>query len=451
MAALIPPSSPHYDEIHRFLVEIEGFRRTQPTEPGVADHQPPPIDDLAESYRRMMERLAERELELIAARAELQAARAGADSDRRLLEAVIDTAGDAVICIDAENRIMLFNNEAERIFQYTAAEVLGQPLSLLLPPGTRSGHPRHIAEFAASASPRKLMGARSQISGQRKDGSLFPAEASISRCDIEGNPLMTAVLRDISERKRVETLLVEAKDAAEQANRAKSAFLAAMSHELRTPLNAIIGFSDIIIGQAFGPIGHARYADYVADIAIAGRQLLTQLNDILDLACIEAGKLILVEEPVELARIVKACESLIQFRARERSITINFELPQAMPTLMADGPRLKLAITNLLTNAVKFSETGATVTVVVSETETGGIAFAVSDSGIGIKPEDLDRVLQPFIQSDGSLQRRHEGMGLGLPLAKALIELHGGRLTLESTLGQGTTARIILPPERVYR
>lgn len=456
MAGFVPPSPLYYDEIHRFLAEIEEFRRTKPAETREGPEEPdqPPLiitDDLASSYRRMMEKLAERETELIAARAALNAARAEADADRSLLEAVIDTAGDAVISIDAGHRIVLFNNEAERVFQYRAEEVMGHPLEILLPGDARAAHPRQIAEFEASSMHRKLIGSRREIRGRRKDGTLFPAEASISRCDGAGRPLMTAVLRDITERKEAERQLREAKEVAELACRAKTAFLATMSHELRTPLNAIIGFSDLLAAQAFGPLGHGRYAEYAADIGKSGRHLLALLNDILALASIESGKLVLLEEPVEASRIVIAGKDLIKAHLEEKDISFHLDLPENTPTIIADGPRLRIALLNLLVNAVKFTDSGGCVTLALADTEEGGLSFVIADTGIGINPEELERVQQPFFQSDGSLHRRHSGLGLGLPLAKALIELHGGTLDIESTLGLGTTARLILPAERICR
>ena len=241
-----------------------------------------------------------------------------------------------------------------------------------------------------------------------------------------------------------------ARRAAEESSRVKSQFMANMSHELRTPLNAIIGFSEVIRDALVGPIA-ARYQEYARDIHSSGRHLLSLINDVLDLSKIELGRLELHEEPIDLAKLVDDCRRFVAERAKAGDLTLAIELPAELPALRADGLRLKQVVLNLLSNAVKFTPPGGHITVEVSPTADGGIALAVADTGIGMRPDEIPTALEPFRQIDSALNRRYEGTGLGLPLARTLTELHGGTLTITSTPRQGTIVVLTLPAERVIR
>lgn len=235
-----------------------------------------------------------------------------------------------------------------------------------------------------------------------------------------------------------------------EASRAKSEFLARMSHELRTPLNAIIGFSEMIREAMIGPLD-ARYRGYGADINSAGRHLQTIINDILDISKIEVGRLELHAEPVLIAESVEACRRIVAAMAEAASVALSVALPPELPEIRCDALRLRQILLNLMSNAVKFTPAGGRVDV--SAAIAGGHAvIAVADTGIGMKEEDIDIALQPFRQIDhagrGALTRRFDGTGLGLPLAKALVELHGGTLAIESKPGAGTTVRVAMPLER---
>ena len=235
---------------------------------------------------------------------------------------------------------------------------------------------------------------------------------------------------------------------AEMANRTKSEFLAAMSHELRTPLNAILGFSEIMKNELMGPLGTPEYRDYAGDIHDSGTHLLEVINDILDISKIEAGKLELKEEQVSVNDLITKSVRLMKERAENAGLDIAIEIEPGLPLLFVDPRLVKQSLINLLSNAIKFTPQGGHVTVRTMKEDGGAIAMAVSDTGIGIAAEDIDHVLVPFGQVDSSLSRKYEGTGLGLPLVKSFIELHGGTLTIDSAIGLGTTVTIRFPAER---
>ncbi len=240
-----------------------------------------------------------------------------------------------------------------------------------------------------------------------------------------------------------------ARDEARAADRAKSEFLAAMSHELRTPLNAIIGFSEMITHETFGPVGSAKYRDYAKDINDSGQHLFSLVTDILDLSKIESGTDELHEDKIEIPEIIRSALMLVGHRAEQGGIKLNLELPDQLPALRADERKLKQILINLLSNAVKFTDAGGEVTLRAWCRENSGHVFQIIDTGIGITPEDIPKALSRFGQVDADLNRKYEGTGLGLPLTKSLIELHGGTLDLQSYVGVGTTVTVRLPAERI--
>jgi CheY-like chemotaxis protein len=244
-------------------------------------------------------------------------------------------------------------------------------------------------------------------------------------------------------------LLVEARDASESANRAKSEFLATMSHELRTPLNAVIGFSETMINELFGPLGHERYKDYTKDIQESGKHLLEIINDILDISKAEAGTVELEEGLLDCRESIAAACRLFRPRLEKSSLRLDLRLPTRLPRLRGDGRRFKQILLNILANAIKFTPAGGRIEIGINVDLTQGLVISVQDTGIGIAESDLDRVRDAFVQVDSALNRKHEGTGLGLPLVEMMMRQHGGRLELKSALGTGTTARLIFPSERL--
>ena len=253
---------------------------------------------------------------------------------------------------------------------------------------------------------------------------------------------------EIAERRRVEVALVEARDQAECASRAKSMFLANMSHELRTPLNSIIGFSEVMSERLFGPLGHDKYASYVQDIRASGTHLLALINNVLDVSRIEAGTMELVDSDLDIVDVVGASLRMVAGRAERNGISFCIAVPPDAPRFKGDEVRMKQIIVNLLANAVKFTPEGGLVEIGVRFDDDRGMTCEVRDTGIGIAAEDIPRVMKPFEQVRTGYIASHEGSGLGLYLAKSLTEMHDGELRIEREVGTGTTVTLWFPPDR---
>jgi signal transduction histidine kinase len=241
----------------------------------------------------------------------------------------------------------------------------------------------------------------------------------------------------------------EARHAAESANRSKSRFLAVMSHELRTPLNAIIGFSDLMQTESLGPLQPAKYREYAEDIHVSGQNLLSVINDILDMAKIEDGKMVLFEEAIDIDEQISGATRFVGERARQGQVALDREIEPGLPPLFADQRSVRHMLLNLLTNSIKFTPGGGRIAVRAQRTSDGGLELVVADTGIGMSQEHLAIALTPFGQVANEYTRRHDGTGLGLPLVKSLAEAHGAAMQIDSALGHGTTVRIAFPPERV--
>ncbi len=314
-------------------------------------------------------------------------------------------------------------------------------------PDDRAAYEQHLDDHLQGAS--TLFRCEYRVLGD-DDEYRWAVDRGLALRDGTGQPYrMAGSIGEISERKQAEQALQEAKEAAEMASRAKTEFLANMSHELRTPLNAVIGFSEIIRKEMFGPVGVREYKDYAGDINASGLHLLELINDILDMSKAEAGKLDLAESPVLLPKCVASCLRLIEERAAAGSVRVLNRIPDDLPPLWADERRVKQLLINLLSNAVKFTPHGGQVTVECAITTDGELVLTVADTGIGMSPEDIQRAMRPFEQIDASLDRRFEGTGLGLPIVKSLIELHDGRLDIQSEVGVGTRVSLHFPADRL--
>ena len=339
-------------------------------------------------------------------------------------------------------------------FSERFTEVTGVPQSALLgKTREETGIPdidpavwrRHLADLAAHRPFRDFVHPRT-----RPDGAVV--WLSISGRPVHGEDGEFQGYRgsgaNVTLQRQINETMFSAKEQAEAANRAKSEFLANMSHELRTPLNAVIGFSEVIMTRAFGA-SSPRYDEYIHDIHDSGRHLLALINDILDLSKVEAGKLELFEESIAVDAAIRACLSLITERVRDGGLTLQLDIDDAPQRLRADERKFKQIVINLLSNAVKFTPSGGTVSVQVSAGANGELEISVSDTGIGMTAEAIETALTPFGQVDSRLSKQFQGTGLGLPLVKSLIELHGGALDIESRPGTGTRVAVVFPAARV--
>jgi signal transduction histidine kinase len=282
--------------------------------------------------------------------------------------------------------------------------------------------------------------------------------ANVKTLSISGQPVLDdsgaflgyrGIATDITAEKRTERELREAKEAAETANSAKSEFLASMSHELRTPLNAIIGFSDMMMSEMFGPLGHPKYGEYIRDIHSSGSHLLALINDVLDMSKIEAGRFELDESIVNLGSVVDSCLAMIEWRASKNEVDLGERPHLVLPNVLADERAIRQVLLNLVTNAVKFTPRGGRVQIAGGTDANGDVLVAVADTGVGIPTEALERLFEPFQRASVQVARQQEGTGLGLAISRRLMELHGGALEIESAVGEGTVVRIRFPATRV--
>lgn len=282
----------------------------------------------------------------------------------------------------------------------------------------------------------------------RKDGSTFPVLVKGRSLTLAGEIIRITTLLDISDRKAVEVREMHARGQVEMASRAKTELLANMSHELRTPLNAIIGFSQVMQGEFYGPMGHEKYQQYATDITNSGKHLLNLINDILDVSAIESGKLNLIESKLNIPKVLEACTTMIQMRVEEGQIGFTTKIDKGLPRLFGDERRVKQILLNLLSNAVKFTLPEGKVMLHAGVTPSGEITLSVKDTGIGMDQAGIIKSLEQFGQVDSSLFRMHEGSGLGLPLTVGLVKLHDGELDIQSAKGEGTVVTVTFPPER---
>jgi PAS domain S-box-containing protein len=358
---------------------------------------------------------------------------------------LLESAPDAMVIVDRQGCIVLVNTQAERVFGYPRAELLGKSVDLLVPERFRGRHPQRRSEFFGAPRTR-LMGEGQELLGLRRDGSEFPVEISLSPLDTEDGVLVSSAIRDITERRRIERKLQEKNIELENAAAAKDRFLATMSHELRTPMNAIIGYTGTLLMRLPGPLTKDQERQLLT-IQMSAKHLLSLINDLLDLAKIEADKMQITLEDVDCAAVIEEVASTLRPFADRKAITLEVRSTSNHPPLRTDRRALSQIAINLVTNAIKFTERGGVVVTLDAEEDRGALhrIIAVADTGCGISEQDQQRLFQAFTQLDSSSTRRHEGTGLGLHLSHKLAGLVGGRLTCVSTPGVGTTFRLALP------
>ena len=371
-------------------------------------------------------------------------ARGGIGQDA-LVNLILDHVDAAITVYDAHGNLIRVNKGAERISGFTFAELRNPATWRHIIPG--DDHRRVMAILAR----RKFedFPITNTNPWVHKDGTQRMLRwSNVALSDAAGHVAMIVCIGfDITEQHNLEMTLTKAKNDAEQASRAKSEFLANMSHELRTPLNAILGFSQVIRDQHFGDDA-ARYSEYAANIHDSGEMLLALISDILEMSKLEAGKLTLVEENVDLGGVVESCRKMVAGRAQDGGIALTSQLTRQKIVVRADQRALKQILLNLLSNAVKFTPQGGRISVTVARAENGDIQLVVADTGCGIHPTAQRQVFQPFFQVDHTTTRTKGGTGLGLAITKRLAELHGGTIGIDSELGIGTTVTVTLPALR---
>lgn len=362
-------------------------------------------------------------------------------SDTRLRQ-VIEAAPNGLLMVNQKGEIVLCNAEIESLFGYAREELLGKKIEILIPARFRNTHPHHRSDYFLSPETRQ-MGAGRDLTGLRKDGTEFPVEIGLNPVRTDEGQSVLASIVDITERQKIAQALLEAKEAAETANLAKSAFLANMSHEIRTPLGAILGFADLVVdpqSQTF------EKANFVAAIKRNGELLSTIINDILDLSKVEAGKMEISVREATLADLLTDTKTMLDLQAKDKGIALNIDIDPNVPkTIKTDPLRLRQILINIIGNAIKFTAKGA-VSVRI-QPEGSRLAFVVKDTGRGIQPDQVGKLFTPFSQVDATSKRKYGGTGLGLVLSRRLAVLLGGDVVLSQTEpNRGSTFVITIDP-----
>ncbi|WEK59238.1 MAG: ATP-binding protein [Candidatus Brevundimonas phytovorans] len=361
-----------------------------------------------------------------------------------IFSSILNISSEGIIVADQDMRILLFSKGAEVIFGYTAPEILGQSIDLLIPHDRREAHQQRVQGFAAGAILSRRMSNRQDVTGLTKDGRLAPIEVGLSKTTTRGGMIYTAIIRDISESLQAEAELNQAVSEANAANAAKSAFLAAMSHEVRTPLNGVLGMAQAMARDPLPP----RQAERLEVIRQSAESLLGILNDMLDLSKIEAGKLEMETLEFDLDDLMAGTHNTFSALAAQKGLQFDLHVaPRARGAYLGDPLRLRQVLNNLISNAIKFTERG--LVQVDVDRQDALLMICVRDTGMGISPDALTRLFNKFEQGDLSTTRRFGGTGLGLAICRDLVRLMGGDISADSSLDEGATFTVQLPLEHV--
>jgi signal transduction histidine kinase len=365
-------------------------------------------------------------------------------AEARLLQTTLENIGEGLSVFDSRGRLIAWNSRFCELLELPPDLPVDAPLrDILMLQAARGDFGR---DDPSGEVAKRLEWFYRDVPTTKERVTPRGRTLQISRRAMPDGAIVS-VYSDVTDLKASERKLIQARNQAEMANHAKSEFLANMSHELRTPLNAIIGFSEIIAHELFGPLGNEKYLDYMKDIHQSSLHLLDIINDVLDMSKIEARKLELSKEPLNIRHLIGEVVRMMREQAESRGIELGTKLSDREVEIWADELAVKKVFLNLLSNAIKFSRDGGEVCIRVLSDEPGLAVVEFEDHGIGMNEEELERALQPFGQAKPSTTRNYGGTGLGLPITKGLIEAHGGKLAIESRAGQGTIARISLPTE----
>ena len=362
------------------------------------------------------------------------------------LRSILETATDGVVIIGPEGDIRSMNRSASALFNYDDQETRGKPFVMLFAHESQKAVLDYLAGLAGHGVASVLNDGR-EVIGREASGGFVPLFMTMGKLTSSNG--YCAVIRDITQWKRTEEDLRNAKRAAETANAHKSDFLARVSHEIRTPLNAIIGFSDMMASERLGPIGHSRYVEYSNDIGRSGRHVLDIVNDLLDISKIEAGEMDLEFGAVGLNEAIAEAVSLVQPQANSQRVIIRTALSQSVPNVVADLRSIKQIALNILSNAIRFTPSGGQIVVSTSYEGNGSVVIRIRDTGVGMTRTELEQAMKPFRQVATNSRKRGDGTGLGLPLTKAMVDANRALFSINSAPNEGTLVEITFPSPRV--
>ena len=363
------------------------------------------------------------------------------------MRSILETATDGVVILDSDGDIRSMNRAASALFNFDDMETRGKPFVMLFAHESQKSILDYLNGLSGHGVASVLNDGR-EVIGREASGGFLPMFMTIGKLNSSNG--YCAVIRDITQWKRTEEELRNAKRAAETANAHKTDFLARVSHEIRTPLNAIIGFADMMANEHFGPVGHPRYGEYAHDIVRSGRHVLDIVNDLLDISKIEAGEMELDFSSVGLNEMVQAAVSIVQPQANGQRVIIRTALSQAVPNVVADGRSIKQIVLNILANAIRFTPSGGQIIVSTAYEPNGSVVLRIRDTGVGMSRSELEQAMKPFRQvSTGTPRSRGDGTGLGLPLTKAMVDANRAQFAISSTPNEGTLVEVMFPSPRV--